>query len=231
MARPRIRTGPKDAWETWPKDCPGKGCTKRTRPPHTLSAKFPGTVPAVNHGGWCDACRRKANGKDAKVDTRSYTTDPAVKAQREAELLEWRRKFEADRRARGIPREGILFEGEKNIEPKFVLEPQPKIEDREPGTCRQGHPFDVVDAGGRRRCTICMRENGTHAKRAARLADPTGEHGYCPQGHALILDSHGKPLCRPCRNERKREWRERKRAEKAAEIDRALHGQADDEAA
>jgi hypothetical protein len=161
-------------------------------------------------GGWCDACRRVATGKGIKVSARPYNTDPKIKERREAELLDWRRKFEADRRARGIPEEGILFKGETPSEPQ-----QPKMATVAyggPGKCKYGHDYDTVDRTGRRRCTACMKRNGGSGGRPRKAPDPedgTAPYGRCKKGHPYFKDSYGARRCRICRAAQKVRYRAR----------------------
>lgn len=211
------RKEPQKGWQDWPKSCPG-GCGNLSRPTHSRKDQFPGTVPSVNNEGWCDKCRRLALGKPARHlqntgTSRAYVTDPKVRERREAELMEWRRRFEADRRARGIPEEGILFEGEV-----AVVAQQPSwatlVIDK-PGKCKNGHDYDFVDDTGRRRCLTCMRANGQKAGEKRKLArmEPQDDapHGRCKNGHPYVMYADGKKNCRPCRNEQKARWRKSRR--------------------
>jgi hypothetical protein len=142
---------------------------------------------------------------------------------RVAELVRWRAQFEADRRRRGVPAQGVLFSGEVAMEPQVpraAVEITPAVIARRP-TCPNGHDYDAVDKEGRRRCRRCMKTNRRNVvqKREELAFDADAPHGRCKRKHAYILDKQGKRLCRPCRNAQKRRWRDKKREQAA---DRAL---------
>ena len=55
----------------------------------------------------------------------------------------------------------------------------PAAEQARRATCIQGHPFDLVDRSGRRRCSICDRakEERRYLRRYGRVAKPNSRRG------------------------------------------------------
>lgn len=68
----------------------------------------------------------------------------------------WLKRYVADRRARGIDPEGMMYPDEAKAE--YVAD------------CQPGHDV-IVDGRGWRRCRTCQRD-AARAKRAARLRTP-----------------------------------------------------------
>jgi hypothetical protein len=203
------RKAPKAGWGDWPKACPGD-CNEKTRPIHATLEDFPGTKQAVNNLGYCDPCNRKRRGLPPKVYGQTKAADPITAGRRLNELLKWRAGFEADRRWRGVPVEGYYLEGEVPDNPQAEAE---QVNSKLPLKCKFGHEYDYLDARGRRRCSTCMKANGSMPGRK-KIPEPEPDapapHGRCRRNHPMQIGGNGKKYCRTCRNRNKADWRARK---------------------
>ena len=212
--------------EGWPKIDPV--CGRRTRPAHTKSADWPGTVAAENRDGECPKCalgarytqRSKGNGRVKSVQVhRTPEQEEAMIRQARADL----EALWADRRRRGVDPDGVFFEGEKPIHhtPATLgrqggmtpLSPEENL-----GKCPNDHLYTHRDSLGHRRCATCLAGNGKQlaARRKLALAAASADEaagwtkrrvGFCPQGHPYKRDKRGKVHCRPCENESRRKHR------------------------
>lgn len=86
--------------------------------------------------------------------------------------------------------------------------------------CKSGHPLSgdnlrIDPRTGTRHCRICnaQRQRELHAKRRAANLKPPAD-ARCKWGHPYSVDAQGRWFCRPCRNKRQREWKDRQKDRK-----------------
>lgn len=127
-----------------------------------------------------------------KIGNMSGKTKTARVAQDLAQDLAWVVAYQADRRRRGVPKEGYA-----------VTE-----------VCRKGHELSIENTGhkdGAAYCLTCREESDRNrrARQAAKerrevAADPS--KGYCIHGHKFTpkntrIDKDGYRVCKTCQNE------------------------------
>lgn len=214
--------------EGWPFDCKG-GCGRQVRPPHTPAAEFPNTVMAARNDGVCVMCD-----KYTRLDLRAPSAAPGSRnAAAEQESIDraraWLDKYAADRRARGISPEGVVFEGE---DAQHIERQRPLPESNQPqslGVCSKGHPFTRRLNNGQRWCDEChkIKIAAATAKRQAKAAakmsrepSPEAPLGRCRKLHpytSVIGKKEPRLYCPKCkkrratRNRRKQQQQEQYR--------------------
>lgn len=190
----------------WPQPCTGN-CGRMLRPAHTKMKDWPNTQASVLvTDPWCAPCRLKAQGRNADFAKREKLS-PEQEAARIERIRADLDALMRDRRARGIPPEGLYVPGDEEREQEAKRKHDTAKQNRAVqfseeaplGYCARGHKFDRIDPAGRRKCDTCAADI-LERNRQRRVTRDTGKaHGKCRRGHEYTSVKGNKRYCPECK--------------------------------